>query len=175
MKVTPLAIALVMLALTSPKLAGIVVATKERVTRTGSRMAWVRLSDASGGCEVTLFSEVLARSRDLIADGATLLVTADLRMDGDTLRITAQDVAPLEKAAADAGAGLRVRLAEPEAVPHIRDLLKRESGGKGRVILVPRLDAAHSVEIALPGGFNVTPRLAQALKALRGVEQVEDL
>ena len=157
------------------KLAGIVVATKERVTRTGSRMAWVRLSDASGGCEVTLFSEVLARSRDLIADGATLLVTADLRMDGDTLRITAQDVAPLEKAAADAGAGLRVRLAEPEAVPHIRDLLKRESGGKGRVILVPRLDAAHSVEIALPGGFNVTPRLAQALKALRGVEQVEDL
>jgi len=157
------------------KLAGIVVATKERVTRTGSRMAWVRLSDASGGCEVTLFSEVLARSRDLIADGASLLVTADLRMDGDTLRVTAQDVAPLEKAAADAGAGMRVRLAEPEAVPHIRDLLKRESGGKGRVILVPRLDAAHSVEIALPGGFNVTPRLAQALKALRGVDQVEDL
>ena len=157
------------------KLAGIVVATKERVTRTGSRMAWVRLSDASGGCEVTLFSEVLARSRDLIGDGATLLVTADLRMDGDTLRITAQDVAPLEKAAADAGAGMRVRLAEPEAVPHIRDLLRRESGGKGRVILVPRLDSAHSVEIALPGGFNVTPRLAQALKALRGVEQVEDL
>ena len=157
------------------KLAGIVVATKERVTRTGSRMAWVRLSDASGGCEVTLFSEVLARSRDLIGDGATLLVTADLRMDGDTLRITAQDVAPLEKAAADAGAGMRVRLAEPEAVPHIRDLLRRESGGKGRVILVPRLDSAHSVEIALPGGFNVTPRLAQALKALRGVDQVEDL
>jgi DNA polymerase-3 subunit alpha len=157
------------------KLAGIVVATKERVTRTGSRMAWVRLSDASGSCEVTLFSEVLARSREMLVDGATLLVTADLRMDGDTLRITAQDVAPLEKAAADAGAGMRVRLAEPEAVPHIRDLLKRESGGKGRVILVPRLDAAHSVEIALPGGFNVTPRLAQALKALRGVEQVEDL
>ena len=35
-------------------------ATKERITRTGSRMAWVRISDASGSCEVTLFSEVLA-------------------------------------------------------------------------------------------------------------------
>ena len=43
------------------KLAGIVVATKERITRTGSRMAWVRLSDGGGSFEVTCFSEVLAR------------------------------------------------------------------------------------------------------------------
>ena len=51
---------------------------------------------------------------------------------------------------------------------HIRALLGREGGGKGRVVLVPRIDAAQSVEIALPGGFNVTPRLAQALKWYRG-------
>jgi DNA polymerase III subunit alpha len=157
------------------RLAGTVVAQKERVTRTGNRMAWVRITDASGSCEVTLFAEVLARSRDVLANGSNVLVTADLRQDGEALRITAQDVSSLDRAAASAGAAIRIWLRETAAVPHIRDLLGREGGGKGRVILVPRLGTTQSVEIALPGGFNVTPRLAQAMKMLPGVEQVEEL
>ncbi len=73
------------------------------------------------------------------------------------------------------GAAMRIWLHETASVPHIRDLLGREGRGKGRVILVPRLGTTQSVEIALPGGFNVTPRLAQALKVIPGVEQVEEL
>jgi DNA polymerase-3 subunit alpha len=160
---------------TRVRLAGTVVAQKERVTRTGNRMAWVRITDASGSCEVTLFAEVLTRARDLLVSGANVLVAADLRQDGEALRITAQDVSSLDQAAASAGTAIRIWLRETEAVPHIRDLLGREGSGKGRVILVPRLGTRQSVEIALPGGFNVTPRLAQAMKTLPGVEQVEEL
>jgi DNA polymerase III subunit alpha len=160
---------------TRVRVAGVVAAQKERVTRTGSRMAWVRITDASGSCEVTLFSEVLSRSRDLLASGSNVLVTAELRQDGEALRVTAQDVVSLDQAAADAGAAMRIWLRESASVPHIRDLLGREGRGKGRVILVPRLGTTQSVEIALPGGFNVTPRLAQALKVIPGVEQVEEL
>ena len=161
--------------ITRVRLAGMVAAQKERVTRTGNRMAWVRITDASGSCEVTLFAEVLARARDLLANGSNVLVTADLRQDGEALRITAQDVASLDQAAASAGAAMRVWLRETASVPHIHDLLGREGQGRGRVILVPRLGSTQSVEIALPGGFNVTPRLAQALKVIPGVEQVEEL
>ena len=157
------------------RIAGTVAAQKERVTRTGNRMAWVRITDASGSCEVTLFAEVLSRARDLLAIGSNVLVTADLRQDGEALRVTAQDVVALDQAAASAGAAMRIWLRETAVVPHIRDLLGREGGGRGRVILVPRLGASQSVEIALPGGFNVTPRLAQAMKVLPGVEQVEEL
>ena len=160
---------------TRVRLAGMVAAQKERVTRTGNRMAWVRITDASGSCEVTLFAEVLSRARDLLANGSNVLVTADLRQDGEALRVTAQDVASLDQAAAGAGAAMRIWLRETASVPHIRDLLGREGRGKGRVILVPRLGTTQSVEIALPGGFNVTPRLAQALKVIPGVEQVEEL
>jgi DNA polymerase-3 subunit alpha len=110
-----------------------------------------------------------------VADGANLLVTADLRLEGEALRVTAQDVVLLDQAAAAAGASMRVWLRETATVPHIRDLLGTAGSGKGRVVLVPRLGAEQSVEIALPGGFNVTPRLAQALKLLPGVEQVEEL
>jgi DNA polymerase III subunit alpha len=160
---------------TRVRLAGTVVAQKERVTRTGNRMAWVRITDASGSCEVTLFAETLARARELLASGANLLVAAELRQDGEALRVTAQDVTSLDQAAANAGAAMRIWLRETASVPHIRDLLAREGGGKGRVILVPRLGLTQSVEIALPGGFNVTPRLAQAMKVIPGVEQVEEL
>jgi DNA polymerase-3 subunit alpha len=157
------------------KLAGSVVAVKERITRTGSRMAWVRLSDSGGSFEVTCFSEVLSGARELLVSGNSLIVTADIRLEGETLRITAHDVQPLDEAAAGAGAGMRVWLQKTESVAHIRTLLTREGRGRGRVVLVPRLDAAQEVEIILPGGFNVTPRLAQALKMLAGVERVEDI
>ncbi len=155
------------------KLAGVVVASKERTTRTGSRMAWVRLSDAAGSYEVTLFSEVLGRVRDIMKEGACLLVTADLRTEGEALRITASDVVLLEAAAAQAGAGMRIWLQRTEAVPHIRSLLEREGRGRGRVVLVPRLSDQQELEVSLPGGFNVTPRLAQAMKMIPGVERIE--
>ena len=157
------------------KLAGSVVNIKERITRTGSRMAWVRLSDAGGSYEVTFFSEVLSRSREILTQGNSVLVTADIRLEGESLRITAGDVAPLDQAAAQAGAGMKVWLQKTEAVPHIRALLEREGKGRGRVVLIPRLESAQDVEITLPGGFNVTPRLAQALKVLQGVERIEDI
>jgi DNA polymerase-3 subunit alpha len=160
---------------TRVKIAGTIVAIKERITRTGSRMAWVRISDASGSVEVTCFSEVLNRSREILASGCNVLVSAELKTDGDAVRVTAMDVSALDQAATLAGASIRIWLRESAAVPHIRDILGRESGGRGRVTLVPRIGTHQDVEIALPGGYNVTPRLAQALKSLPGVDQVEEV
>jgi len=159
---------------TRVKLAGTVVACKERPTRSGSRMAWLRLSDQGGGVEITLFSEVLARARDLTATGTTVLATVDLRMEGETLRITCHDLVSLEQAAAGLGARMRIWLDTSEAVPHIRAILTREKGGRGSVVLVPRTEATQDVEITLPGSFNVTPRLAQALKLVPGVARIEE-
>jgi len=157
------------------KLAGTIVNVKIRPTRTGSKMAWVRVSDASGSCEVTVFSEVLVRARDLLRDGTNVLITLDAQMQGETARLTAQDVVALDQAAAEAGTGIRVWLEETAAVPHISALLGREGSGKGRVVLIPRVADTQNVEIALPGGFNVTPRLTQALMAVAGVERVEEV
>ncbi|MDE2007934.1 MAG: DNA polymerase III subunit alpha, partial [Rhodospirillales bacterium] len=157
------------------KLAGTVVAVKERTTRTGNRMAFVRLSDATGSTEVTLFSEVLGGARPLLAAGTNLLIAAELQTQGETLRATALEVSALERAVGTVGAGLRVWLAETAAVAHIRTLLGAQSSGRGRVFLIPRTDEARSVEIALPGGFSVTPMLAQAMAQLPGVERVEEV
>lgn len=157
------------------KLAGTVAAKKERITRTGSRMMWLTLSDMTGSFEVTLFSEVLGRCREILTEGSALLVTADVKMDNESLRITAQDITTLDSAAMNAGAGLRVWLDRTEALPHIRTLLEREGKGRGRVTLVPKMGVDRSLDVILPGSFNVSPRLAQAMKTIPGVELVEDV
>jgi DNA polymerase-3 subunit alpha len=156
------------------RLAGIVGAKKERLTKTGNRMMWVTLSDVSGSYEVTLFSEVLSRVRDLLTEGAALLVTADVKMEAESLRITAVDLVPLDDAAAKAGAGLRIWLDRDDALSPIRALLEREGKGRGRVILVPKTGPTRDLDILLPGGFNVSPKLAQAMKLIQGVELVEE-
>jgi DNA polymerase-3 subunit alpha len=155
------------------KIGGCVVSIKERPTKSGTRMAWVTLSDATGSCEITFFSDVLAPSRALLAPGTPLLVTATLKREGEALRITAQEVTTLDRAAVEAGAGLRIWLQRTEALPHIRTLLEREGRGRGRISLVPMIES-HEVEISLPGGFAVTPRLRQALKMIAGVERVDE-
>jgi DNA polymerase-3 subunit alpha len=143
------------------KIAGCVAGLKERPTRSGSRMAWLTLSDSAGSVEVTLFSEVLARVRDQLQAGAAVLATVDLRIEGEALRITGQNVISLDQAAAEAGA-------------NIRAVLDREGRGRGKIFLVPMLDD-QEVEITLPGGFPVTARLRQALKTIPGVERVDEV
>ncbi len=155
------------------KLAGCMVSIKERPTKSGSKMAWLTMTDTAGSCEVTLFSEVLNRVRSLLVPGTPLLVTAEVALEGEALRITGHDVGSLEKAAAEAGASMRIWVREMDSVKQIRSILGRDTNGKGRVFLVPMLDG-QEVEIALPGRYPVTPRLRQAVKSVAGVERVDD-
>jgi DNA polymerase-3 subunit alpha len=137
-------------------------------------MCWLRISDPSASTEVTLFSEVLGRTRPLLVAGTALLVTADARLDGETLRLTAVDLEPLEQAAARAGGGMRVRLDHAAVVAEIKAMLASLPRGRGRVtLLAPAL--GREVEIALPGAHTVTPPAIAALRSLPGVAAVEEV
>ncbi|MGG5821033.1 DNA polymerase III subunit alpha [Falsiroseomonas sp. HW251] len=157
------------------KLAGTVVAVKNGRTKTGNRMAWIRFSDQAGSYEATFFSESLVRAGENLAEGNAVLLTAEVRMDGEALRITAQDAEPLEKAAQGIAGGMKLWLEQTAAVAPIRTLLDREGKGRGRVVLVSVTGPGQEVEIALPGGFNVSPRLMQAMKVVAGVAEVQEL
>ncbi|MXV35422.1 MULTISPECIES: DNA polymerase III subunit alpha [unclassified Saccharibacter] len=158
---------------TRVKIAGCVVDKKERPTRTGKKMAWVNLTDASGGCEVTLFAETLASCRDLLVAGQAVLVNAELKLDGDALRITAHHVTDLERAAAEERGELRIWVEQEDALPAIRDMLEGVQGGRGRVVLLPSLEETSDVEVKLPTSYRVTPRLAERLKTIKGVGALE--
>ncbi len=156
------------------RLAGIVIGRKERTSARGNRFAFVQMSDPSGVFEVTLFAEMLREARTLLDAGQPLAVTVDVRSEEDSLRLTAQKIEPLDDVAAHAAAGLRVFLGEARALAHLRNVIGREAGGRGRVSVVLDLPE-REVEIAIPGGFKVGPKIRAAVKSLPGIIDVHDI
>ena len=156
------------------KLSGIVGAKRIINGRRG-RLAFVQMSDTTGTYEVTVFSELLATARDLLESGAPLLVTVDIQPNEDGFRLTANRIQRLEEAASDAAAGLRIFLREPEPVPRLAGVFRDHSTrGKGRVTLV--LDTEdREIEMAIPGGFRITPAMRAAVKSIPGVVDVHDI
>jgi DNA polymerase III subunit alpha len=157
------------------RLAGIVVGKKERTSARGNRFAFVQLSDTSGVFEITVFSDVLAQSRELLDGTQPLIATVDVRSEEQSLRLTAQKIEPLDNVVAHAAAGLRVFVGAEEALARLKGLFQREAvGGRGRISVV--LDLPQSeVEIALPGAFRVDPRIRAAVKSLPGIVDVHDI
>ena len=156
------------------RLAGIVIGRKERTSARGNRFAFVQLSDTTGAFEITVFSDVLSQTRALLDGGQPLIVTVDVRREEESLRLTAQKIEPLDAAVAHAAVGLRVFVAQPEALPRLKSVIAREAGGRGRVTVVLDLPR-NEVEIALPGAFRINPAIRAAVKSLPGVLDVHDI
>jgi DNA polymerase-3 subunit alpha len=128
----------------------------------------------TGVFEVTLFSEILGQSRALLDSGQPLIVTLDVRREEENLRLTAQKIEALDSVVAHAAAGLRVFVAEAEALPRLKTLISREQGGRGRVTVVLDLPS-REVEMSLPGGFRISPGIRAAVKSLPGIVDVHDI
>ena len=160
---------------TRRSVAGIVVSRKEKTAKSGNRFAFVELSDSSGGYEVTVFSEVLATNRDLLEAGRPVLMTVDVQMNGEDMRLTCQEVKPLEDAVAQVSDGLKVVVRDDAPVESIRGMLERLARGKGKIHLLVEIDPLKEVEIQLPGSFSITNQSRAALKAVPGVVEVVEL
>ncbi len=157
------------------KLAGIVGSRRLTTSSRGSRMAFVQMSDASGSYEVTLFSEVLAASRELLDAGKPLLVTVDVQRREEDIRLTAQRVEVLEEVASHVAAGLRIFVGD-EAPFDTLAAVFREHGakGRGRVSLVLNADD-REVELELPASYRISPAIRGAIKSIPGVIDVQDI
>jgi DNA polymerase III subunit alpha len=157
------------------KLAGIVTGRQERTSAKGSRFAFVQLSDASGVFEVVVFSEILAAHRELLEPGTPLLLTVDVRLDPDNTRLTAQAIQGLEAAAAQTSAGLKVYLNDSGPIPSLKQIMERCGRGKGRLRLVLELERGRECELAVPGGWAISPATRGAIKAIPGIVDVQDV
>jgi DNA polymerase-3 subunit alpha len=151
------------------KLAGIVVGKQERTSKSGNRFAFVQFSDTSGVFEAVLFSEVLAKSRDLLDSGLPLLLTCDAKVDGEDIKLLAVDVVSLDEAAQHAAAGMKVYLSDRQPLDTLRGVLSRDQKGRGKVALVLNLSDGQEVEMELPGGYRLSPNVRQAIKAIPGI------
>ena len=161
------------------KLAGTVIGRKERRNAKGNKFAFVQLSDSSGLYEVTVFSETLAESRDLLdaaaATNTPVLVNVDVRIeDGDSVRLLVRSFSTLDSAAARSTGGFRIFLGGDDAIGPLHGLLTREQGGHGTVdLVVPCGD--REAEIRLKTRIGTVPAMHQAIKSIPGVVYVEEV
>lgn len=153
------------------KLAGTVIKKSERRGRNDQMYAFVSFSDPSGMYEIMLFPEVLAAARPLLEAGRSLLINCSVEWDGDELKLRAASILDLDKAAADAGEGMVVRLSDTGCLGALAGELAQ--GGKGLVSIVVPGAAGEEVEIELVKRVAVTATLRSRVAALPGVAGVE--
>jgi DNA polymerase-3 subunit alpha len=161
-------------------MAGTVIDMRERTSQRGSRYAFVRFSDSTGVFEITVFSEVLAASRDDLEVGKSLLIKANIQVEGDSIRYTAHSLEPLDQVAANVGVCLRVFLDSGNSLAPLHDVLETSGDGKhgkgrGTVTLVSRIDSTTEVEIELPGRYPLPPTVLQSIRDVPGIAEVQEL
>jgi len=156
------------------RLAGTVIDRQERTSAKGNRFAFVQCSDQSGAFELTVFSELLGSKRNLLEAGQAILVSADGRLDGEQVKLTAQTVEKLDDAVANAAAGLRIELSDPAALEPLRKALEGKRG-RSRVTLVVPMTSDTEAEVTLRETYSIAAGLRDAIGGLPGIAQVEEI
>jgi DNA polymerase III subunit alpha len=154
------------------ELAGVVVAKKEKKTER-NRFAFIQLSDASAQYEVMLFSDALEQSRELLEIGTVLMLTADVRSDGDEVKLSGQRLRPLDGTADRLDTLVDIEVTGPAAAIRLKTHLI-EGGNGADVRLVMHLPDGRAVVVALPEAISLTHAKRPAIERLEGVVRIDE-
>ena len=96
-------------------------------------------------------------------------------MDGEDVRLTAKSVEPLDAAVGKTGNGVSIFIDDYEALPRIQNVLQREPAGRGEVRILFDMDRTHEVQMSLGSRFTVTPGMLAELKAMKNIEEIQEI
>ena len=156
------------------RLAATVLDRNERRTKSGNKIGIVNLSDPTGQYEAIMFQETLNTYRDLFEKGNAVLLDVQASAEGDEVRVRIVKAEALEQAACRIGKGLRIHLRDAGPIGAISSTLTRRGDGEVS-FLVPSDGGRREVEVKLRERYAVSPEVANALRVLAGVTQVENL
>ena len=163
---------------TAGRLAGIVIAARERRSQKGNKFAFAMFSDMTGQFEAVIFSDTLAVCRDLLEPGTAVIISVEAERDGDTLKMRVQGLESLDKAASAVPRNFKIVLdrktvlSQASRIADLKASLKPSArGGEVRIVL-PLEDRGCEMEFLLPGRFEVSPQDAGRLSAVTGVAEL---
>jgi DNA polymerase-3 subunit alpha len=158
----------------SVRAAGVVLNVQERDSN-GRRFAFVQLSDPSGSFEVAFFQEAYSSARELLEPGRFLLVKANIRADGDMIKLTAQSADDLDARAVGRMKGLEIHFSDNTPLAPLRSILDRQGSGPGQILFVVKTPQRGHVEVGLKERYTLSPAVRAEIDALPGILAVRDL
>lgn len=155
------------------RLGGVVARLRETTTKRGDRMGFVTLEDLKGTVEIVVFSDVYAEVLQLIKGDQPLFVVGSADTGGESVKVIAREIMPIEDAPERLTKSVHFFLHEPEVNEHhlsqLKNILSRYPGGcEGFVhLIVP--DKTETV-LSLPSELKLkpTPQLVTAVEKLFG-------
>jgi DNA polymerase-3 subunit alpha len=156
------------------QLAGVLLKKSEKISqKSGNKFAFLTLSDTSGVYEVLLFSETLTRSREFLEVGKSILLSADAEFKDDAIRLTVQDVKPLDEMLIDRVNEIALTLDHSNQMDELKTALNRAGDGKSAITITIHSPAANKmVKLRLPKHYNFTPELRDELYRLKGLRKL---
>ena len=166
----------------SVSIAGTVTGRQDRRSSKGNNLTFVQLSDPSGGYEVTLFSDVVDKSRGMLEPGNNVVLSVDVGGDTGNRRLLARKVETADEVVARiAPSGIRVFIEGEDAIRSVvRQVAGHEkNGSNGRLgsvhLVISDQELPGDVEVAVPLRCRVTPQVRGAISRIEGVLRIDDL
>ena len=164
------------------KIAGVVVGRQERKSARGNRFAFVQLSDFTGNFEVTLFSDVLEKSRNNLDSGARVILTVEASFEGEQLKLLCRSVTNIDEAiSTDTSHGIKIFVEDTKVLPSLISVLGQASENRKIVSKGPihlcLISSGLPGEIELDTGLtcDTSPQIRGAIKSLDGVLDVQEI
>lgn len=158
--------------------AGIPVSLRQTKSRTGKRIGFLELEDATGSLEMVVFEEMLVRHDDWLRGQHPLVARIKASGQGQdgSMRFRVESLQTLE-GQEGMMSGVEIVLEGEEALEPLCTLLGQtlqddEKAGQGRVQVVLLHRAQGDVRLDLGAQFSLNMALCQALKGLPGVQAV---
>ncbi len=160
------------------RLAGLPTEVKEKITKKGDRMAFVRMEDLKGSLEMIVFPDCYSASADFLKAESPVLVKGVVDKDERGVKLKATQIAPLDQAAHTMTSRLRLKV---EATGFTRDIMVQlrqtleKHRGSCRVSLHLSVPGKGEAVLALPDHYRVEPSagFTEAVNELFGHSVVE--
>lgn len=159
------------------RLAGIISSVRQLKTRRGERMATFVLEDMTGRVELVIFPDNYKKCYEYIQEDLLVWVQGAMQGNGDSSRIQAQQILPLEKAMQEKARRmiLRVNLAalEPAVLVEMRALLEQNPGSCTLMFELETNSSQRAVVQSIDiQGISPTEQLTTGLQDLLGENTV---
>ncbi|HPM41730.1 MAG TPA: DNA polymerase III subunit alpha, partial [bacterium] len=155
------------------RLGGVAAKLREITTRRGERMGFVTLEDLKGTAEVVVFSDVYAEAMELIKSDRPLFVVGQADADGESVKIIAKQIMPVEEVSEKLTKSVHFFLSQPEVTPNhlaqLKNVLSRYPGScPGFVHLIVPDKSETVLELPPELLLSPTPALVSAVEKLFG-------